>query len=288
MSLFDDLAGMDDATELTIGDKTFKLGDLKGEYTNERTQREALAKERDTLRTSYNDLDSSVRTLLGAAGRAAEGGGGDNPPAPVDHRAAIRDSLKEILGPEDPTNALFEDKLFGRAFKTVEERMAERLTALQTKQDESLKAVQDMVNKGFQSLAGAQVVERENRWYGENRSEIPKGQNGKKITLEQMRQFCDNNAIYIPNTQLRDFDRALDTLTAPARRQTEIEAAREEGRRLGQQEARTNGAKVIPLITERGAGGMPKGDYNTTGKSARQIVSERIGQGLQDLSVEEG
>lgn len=284
MSIFDDLAGLPDDAEITIGEKSFKLGDIKTEYTQERTQREALAGERDGWRSKHDKLSDSVATLLGQAGKAADA---DSTP-PVDPRQGLWDRLERAVKGDDPVDALYADPLFGKALTRAEERAYERAEKENKRLSDAFETLKTEVTNGLNGLANASVYTQDAIWYGDNKSDIPKGQDGKKVTLKQMQDFADNNNLFHPGTRIRNLDRALEVLTAPTRRQAEISAAEQAAYQKGMNDARANAGKVIPLMSERNGGGMPKGqEYTTAGKSARQIVSERLQQGLADLSAEE-
>ncbi len=288
MSVFDDILGnaeVPDDLEITVGDKgTFKVGDLRGTLKQEREQREALTRERDEVRGKYGELETNVGKLLGLAGRQTDA---DNErPAPIDPKDTLREALRPLLEKDDGTAALMEDKLFGKALTAVEERAFRRAM----KGNEALKAefnqLKELVEGGFRNVTQAQLSERAERWYDVNRTDIPKGEDGKRVSLKQIHDYAVERNMVRPGTQLVDYDRALEALTEPARHKQELTAAEEKAYQRGVAAGRTGAAKVIPLMGDRSAGGIDKGKSETTGKSAKQIVSERLAQGLAELSAE--
>jgi hypothetical protein len=289
MSVFDDILAngeVPDDMEITVGDKAFKIGDARGALKQEREQREALTRERDEVRGKYGELETNVGKILGLAGRQTDAE--NERPAPQDPKEALREALRPLLEKDDGTSALMEDKLFGKALTAVEERAFQRAM----KGNEALKTefnqLKELVEGGFRNVTQAQLSERAERWYDVNRADIPKGQDGKRVSLKQIHDYAAERGIVRPNTNLIDYDRTLEMLTEPARRKDELTAAEEKAYQRGVAAGRTGAAKVIPLMGDRSAGGIDAKKFETTGKSAKQIVSERLQQGLSELSAEEG
>jgi hypothetical protein len=79
----------------------------------------------------------------------------------------------------------------------------------------------------------------------------------------------------------------LDRLNAPKRQQTEIEKAREEGRRQMAKEIRDGRrADLISLPGGRSARiGDTKPPIDTAGKTAQQMFAEALGAAVQDPEI---
>jgi Holliday junction resolvase RusA-like endonuclease len=295
MSLLDDLLEskeLADDLEISIGDKTAKVSDLRAlrsEYSRTRDERDAIASERDTIRNERDNLTRSVTDLLGKAGRMTDDDA-RRPDQPADIKATLRDALNVLLEKDDPSAALFEDKVFGKALTRVEENAVKRAMAENAELKATVTELQNLVKGGFEAMTRAQVHERENRWYDINRKEIPKGQDGKPVSLAQIRQYAAQRNMYIPGedgrpTALLDFDTALNTLTEPTRQEARMSEAEQRGYQKGLEAARTKGAQVLPLFGDRSAGGGEGGkQIKTAGKTQKQIVQESLQQGLADLA----
>lgn len=288
MSILDDLLeskDLADDLEISIGDKTAKVGDLRAlrsESSRSRAERDAIAAERDTIRGERDNLTRSVTDLLGKAGRMTDD---DAARVTVDPGDAIRDGLSRLLAKEDPSEALWKDPVFGGALTKAEERAYARAKKEYDGLAETVKQISENVANGFTALTKAQVYERENRWYDINRKEIPNGEDGKKISLEQLRNYAAQRQMFIPGTQLLDYDAALGTLTEPTRRAEEMTAAERRGYEKGLAASRTKAAEVIPLFGDRSAGQGGAPAIKTAGKTQKQIVQESLQRGLADLSA---
>jgi hypothetical protein len=286
MSILDDLLEnkeLADDLEIAIGDKTAKVGDLRAlrsESSSARAERDAITADRDSVRGERDNLTRSVTELLGKAGRMA-----DEPPVrPVDPRDAIREGLDALLHKDDPSDALWKDPVFGGALTKAEERAYQRSLKENTELRQTVTELQTLVKGGFEALTKAQVYERENRWYDINRKEIPNGQDGKKVSLESLRQYASQRQMFIPGTQLLDYDTALSTLTEPTRREAAMTDAEARGYQKGLEAARTKGAQVLPLFGDRSAGAPGGPQVKTAGKTQKQIVQESLARGLADIA----
>lgn len=283
MTLLDSFKELPDDFKISVGDKgEMTLGQLRGlegQLTERDTQIGNLTTERDTFRSKFDETSASLTKLLGSADKMTE------QPDPADR---VMDGLRELLAKPDPSQALFEDKLFGGALKTVEERSYGRtkkeLDALTGQMNELAGLVRD----GMTRLTQAQVGESYRRWYDVNRGDMPKGTDGKRMSLQNIVDYAtQNNIVTGPGSQLLDLDRTLDIITAPTRQAAALEEAEQRGYQKGVETQREAAGRVLPLFGDRSAGGVSRGEYNTAGKSARQIMQERIGAGLQDLAANE-
>jgi hypothetical protein len=288
MSILDDLLEnkeLADELEISIGDKTAKVGDLRAlrsESSRTRTERDAIAADRDAIRGERDNLTRSVTDLLGKAGRMTDD---DTRQRPIDPRDAVTEGLAALLKKDDPSEALWKDPTFGGALTQAEERAYARAKKDYDGLAATVNEIRENVQNGFTSLTKAQVYERENRWYDINRKEIPNGEDGKKVSLTQLRQYAAERQMFIPGTQLLDYDAALGTLTEPTRRAEEMTAAERRGYEKGIAAARTKSAEVIPLFGDRSAGGGGAPAIKTAGKTQKQIVQESLQRGLADLSA---
>lgn len=290
MSLLDNFKDLADDFQVSMGDKgTLTLGQLRemeGGLTARDTQLQSLTAERDQYRTDLDKATKSMTDLINHANQQV-----DQDRTTPDPKEQFLESMRQLVAKDDPSQALFEDKLFGKALTTVEQRAYDRakkdLEPIATRMNE----LAELVQNGFTQLTQAQVNQRESTWYGDNRNDIPKikGNDGKehRMTLAQIKQYATERNITLPNSRLLDLDRTLDLLTEPARIDARIAEAREQGRREGIEAQRGADGRTVPLFSDRGAGGAAP-DYSTAGKSARQILSERIAAGLQDVTQEPG
>ncbi len=276
-----------DDQEITLGDKgTFKLGELRGVATERdtfRTERETIARERDDYRGKYDSVSAATAQLLAEAGKSAEREGAEPPPR------SIKDQLRDLIGTEeDPQlKALMEDKLFGKALSGVEERAIkkaqERYDALEAK----FSGLEEKMTRGFEGMTVAQLSERLERWYAINRSDIPKGQDNKPLSMRQIHDYAVSRNFVKPGTQLLDYDSALESLTEPQRVEAKMTEAEKRGYEKGLEAGRAQAGKVIPIFGDRSAGGAPEEKISTVGKSARAIVEGQIQRGLSDLAQNE-
>jgi len=294
MALLDDIIGdkgLSDDTKFQIGDRELTLGELRGVHSQlgERdTRLHALEQERDGYRGRYDELASTMTRLLGQADRMTQQD--EARPAPPSPQDVLRDALSPLLL-QDPAEPLFHDKVFGSFANRLRSQITEQYDGQLKKLSDTVTAMQDMLNNGMQAMTAAQVQQEYRRWYGENKGAMPKDDKGKTASLEQMTQYAARNGMFQVDgngrpTSMLDLDRALDTLTQPTRREAELKAAAEEGYQRGLREQRTNAGKVIPFMSERSAGGLPKEQIDTTGKSQRQLVREAMQRGLNELSQE--
>ena len=278
-----------DTQEIKIGEETYNLGDLRAvnaERETYRTERDTIAKERDKYRIDHDTLSASVTDLLAKAGKAAERE--VEAPAAEDPRKSFIESLRTLTQEDDGTKALFEDKVFGKALKTVEDRAYARAEAKQAALEAELKEMREGMNKGFQSMTQAAISERAERWYSDNRTDIPKGDDGKKLSLQAIHKYgAERGMVRVDAPNLVDYDRVLEVLTEPARAEARMTEAEKKGYEKGLHDGRAAAGKVIPIFGDRSAGGTPGDKISTVGKSAKQIVSERLAQGLADLSAAE-
>lgn len=292
MSALDDILGnkeLGDDQEITIGENKFNLGELRGLRTERetlRTERESLARERDDYRGKYDTVSQAATKLLAEAGAAAEREGREPPPK------SAKDQLREVLSPlleeDDGTKALFEDKVFGKALKTVEQRAYDRSQKEMEQIRADFKTLQDNLKQGFEGLTRAQVFERAQRWYDVNRNDIPKGDDGKRLSLDAIHKFAaDRNMVRPESPNLVDYDRALEVLTEPQRVEARMSEAEKKGYEKGLEAGRSQAGRVIPIFGDRSAGGTPGDKISTVGKSQKQIVSENLARGLAELSQAE-
>ena len=288
MSVFDDIIGnkeLPDDMQVTVGDKAMTLAELRAfnnQLSESRNQLTSVQAERDDYRTKHDKLAESVTSLLKSAGTVV-----DNPPAPQDPKDVLRTTLASLLEKDDPSNALFEDKLFGRALTRVEERAVNRALEENKRLSDAFEALKSQVNAGFDGLTRAQVNQHYQSWYGANRQEIPKDKDGKRMSLKDIADYAQQRGLIVPNTNLLDLDRALDVMTEPVRRQAELTDVEKRAYEKGLNDGRAAAGKVLPLFGDRSAGPTGTPAYSTAGKSAKQMISERLQQGLADLSAEE-
>jgi hypothetical protein len=289
MGAFDDIIGnaeLPDDTKITYGDKEFTLGEaraLNSRLAERESAYQSTVTERDQLRNEYNKMSQDVTRILGSA---AAGADADATRPAADPRDAVRDGLAALLAKDDPTKALYEDKLFGSALRKAEENAYGRArTEIESLQN-SVREMGELVKNGFTHLTNAQVTERANRWYDVNRSDIPKGQDGKRMSLREINDFAVNRAIVVPGTQMLDYDRALEVLTEPQRVEAKMTEAEKRGYQKGLEAGRRGAAEVIPIFGDRDGGGAPRDKIVTAGKSQRQIMQEAIARGLADAAAE--
>jgi len=295
MSVFDEIISnqeLPDDMQITVGDKgSMTLGELRGlntERTSLKTQAETAAAEAARYRGEHESLARSVAGLLDMAGKGADADEAARRAAPTDPRDSTLEGLRQLLSKGDPADALFEDKVFGSALTKVEQRAFDRAAAKIAEQDASIKELRELVTQGFTGLTNAQALEREHRWYDVNRNEIPKGQDGKRMPLEDIRRVAIERNMVIPGTRLIDYDSALNLITEPTRVEARMSEAERRGYQKGLEAGRSAAGKVLPLFGDRSAGGAGGDRISTAGKTQRQIVQERLQQGLVDLSAEEG
>ena len=275
-----------DDTEISLGGDrgSIKLSELRGLRQEVATRDErltALQTERDSFRTKHDQLAESITSLLGTADKAARRDV-DNPP--TDPKAAAREVLAELLKSDDPTDALFNDKLFGAALKKVKEDAVGASKQEITRLEAAINELRDIQKQGFEGLTRAQLMERENRWYDINRKEIPNGADGKRLSMKDLREYAVSRNIVVPGTQLLDFDRTLEVLTEPERAKANMTAAEQRGYEKGLRDARAQQGKVLPLFGDRSAGAPAKDAITYDGsKSPRANVSARIAQGLEEI-----
>lgn len=288
MSVFDDIIGnkeLPDDMKITVGDKDMTLAELRqvnNQLAESRNQLTSLQAERDDYRTKHDKLAESITGLLRSAGSVAD----NPPPAPQDPKDVLRSTLASLLEKDDPSNALFEDKLFGRALTRVEERAVNRALEENKKLSDAFTALKQQVDAGFEGLTRAQVNQHYQSWYGANRQEIPKDKDGKRMSLKDIIDFAQQRGLTVPNTNLFDLDRTLDVITEPVRTEARMSEAERRGYEKGLNDGRAAAGKVLPLFGDRSAGPTGTPAYSTAGKSAKQIVSERLQQGLADLAAE--
>lgn len=276
-----------DDLEISLGDKgSLKLGELRSGLRTRDEQIAARGKEAEEWRNRHSTLEGSVSSLLALAGKQTDDDA--SRPAPVDPKESLREALRPLLEKDDGIEALMQDKLFGKALTAVEERAFQRAM----KQNEELRnefnSLKSTMDSGFKAMTQAQLSERADRWYGINRKEIPADDKGRRMSIQEIHQYGVDHNMVVPKTNLVDYDAVLDSMTAPVRRQNEMSEAERRGFQKGLEQGRSQAGKVIPLMSERSAGGVDGKPYSTTGKSAKQIVSERLQQGLAELSAEEG
>jgi hypothetical protein len=277
-----------DTQEIKIGEETYNLGDLRAvnaERETFRTERDTIARERDEFRGKLDKQSETVIDVLGGAHKRALA---EVETPPEDPRKSFIESLRTLTAEDDGTKALFEDKVFGKALSAVEERAYQRakkdLEAIEAK----IKGIDDGMKAGFEGMTRAQISERAERWYSDNRTEIPKGEDGKKLSLQAIHKYgAERGMVRADAPNLVDYDRVLEVLTEPARAEARMTEAEKKGYEKGLQDGRAAAGKVIPIFGDRSAGGTPGDKISTVGKSAKQIVSERLAQGLADLSAEE-
>lgn len=291
MSVLDDILGnkeLGDDQEISIGENKFNLGELRARNAERETlrgERESMARERDDYRGKFETISQATTRLLSDASRAADADAALAPPK------SPKDQLREALGPlleeDDGTKALFEDKVFGKALSKVEERAYNRSLEKQTALEEKLARLEENLTKGFEGLTRAQVVERANRWYDVNKSEIPKV-DGKRMSLDAIHNYAvERNIVRPGQPNIVDYDRALEVLTEPQRVEARMTDAERRGYEKGLEQGRAQAGRVIPIFGDRSAGATPGDKISTVGKSAKQIVQERLQQGLAELSAAE-
>lgn len=273
-----------DDQEIQIGENKFNLGELRGmrsERDTFRTERERIAQERDQIRGEKDTLAASVTDLLSKAGKAAETEAAA--PAPQDQ---LLDAMRKLVAKDDGTEALFNDPVFGKALSAVEERAYQRAKKEQDLLRNEFDGIKGELKNGFEAMTRAQINERAERWYSDNRTDIPKGEDGKKLSLQAIHKYgAERGMVRQDAPNLVDYDRVLEVLTEPARMEARMSDAEKRGFEKGMQAAREAAGKVIPIFGDRSAGAIPGDKISTVGKSAKQIVSERLAQGLADLSA---
>lgn len=275
-----------DDQEIKLGEQTFKLGDLRGiasERESLRTERETIAKERDEFRGKFDTVSQAAAKLLEQAGAAAERE--SHEPPPKSPRDTLREALSPLLQEEDPQlKALMEDKVFGKALSTVEERAYNRAKKELEAIDAKYSELKTEMAKGFEGMTVAQLSERLERWYAINRNDIPKGADKKPLSMQQIHDYAVQRNFVKPGTRLLDYDAALDALAEPTRIEARMKDIREKAFQEGMEAGRTQAGKVIPIFGDRSAGGVAPEKVNTTGMSARQIMEGQLQRGLADLS----
>lgn len=277
-----------DDQAVSFGSETFTLGELRGianERETLRTERESLARERDDFRGKYDTVSQAATKLLAEAGAAAERE--NQQPAPKSAKDQLRDVLGPLLEEDDGTKALFEDKVFGKALTKVEERALQRAMEKYDALEAKFNGLNEAVTKGFEGMTTAQLSARLESWYGDNRADIPKGQDGKRMTARAVHDFALQHNMVVPGSRLLDYDAALETLTAPQRHEAQMTDAEKRGYEKGLEAGRSQAGRVIPIFGDRSAGGTPGEKISTVGKSQKQIVSEHLARGLAELSQEE-
>ncbi len=289
--LLDILANRDlaDDQEIKIGEETYNLGDLRAvnaERETFKTERDRIAAERDDFRTKFDKQSSTLTELLGDAHKRASAEV-DDQPAVKSPQDVLREALSPLLETDDGTKALFEDKVFGKALNKVEERAYNRAKAEYDALAAKVSEVETGLKTGFERMTVAQLNQRLDSWYGANRAEIPKGEDGKRLSREAVHRYGVEHNITVPNTQLIDYDRVLDVITEPQRFEARVKEAKDAGYKEGLEQGRAQAGKVIPIFGDRSAGGTPGDKISTVGKSAKQIVSENLARGLADLSQAE-
>ncbi|MGH7226789.1 MAG: hypothetical protein ACRELF_26540, partial [Gemmataceae bacterium] len=242
---------------------------------------ENTARERDQLRGEYDNLGRTLTGLLSKADEAASNAG--QPPAQSD----LVGELVKRLSPADETDKLFSDPLFGKGFQRFRGELDDAYNSRFGDVTKRLDDLGSQFKTAVEALSNSQIYEREQRWYHDNRSDIPEGQDGKRLSLDAVKDYAQHGNFFIPNTRLIDFDRALDSLTTPARQRAELDRVKQEAYQQGLQAGRTGKAQVLPLFGDRSGGGTLATEYNTKGKSSRQMINERVGQGLADLANEQ-
>lgn len=288
MSVFDDILGnseIPDDMEISVGDHgKMTMAELRAAQADReslRRQSQEVAAERDRYRTEWENTNRAFTGVISQADKNLE----NEQKAPT-QKELLREALSGLVEKDDPSDALFEDKLFGRALTKVEERAVERAMKENAALKQQFQELSQLVHQGFEGLTKAQVYEREQRWYDVNRSDIPKGQDGKKLSLGAIKQYAQERNMFVPQTNLLNLEAALESMTEPTRLEARMTEAERKGYEKGLAAARTERGKVLPMFGERSAGnsGMPA--VETKGKSARQLVQEQLQRGLTDLSAE--
>ena len=108
------------------------------------------------------------------------------------------------------------------------------------------------------------------------------------MTLDDIHKYgAERNMVRTDSPNLIDYDRVLEALTEPQRIEARMSEAEKRGFEKGLEQGRAAAGKVIPIFGDRSGGEVPGDKISTVGKSARQIVQERLQQGLADLSAAE-
>lgn len=273
-----------DDFEITLGDKgAFRLGDLRslhGDRESLRTERESLAGERDRYRTDLEKQSQQLTALMAEAGRRAQQE--TEAPPPPNPQEQFMDSLRKLVAPNDPSAPLFEDKMFGSAFNRVKSDISSEIDGKLKGITDQYNSLKEMFDKYAQTTANAQLYEREQRWWADNRHDAP-SIDGKKITLDTIKRFATENNIAIPGTQIIDYDRALDMISAPIRAKQELNEAQEKAYQQGLIAGRTGKGQVLPFMSDRSGGGNAAPAVNTKGRNPREFMKEAVTNGLRDV-----
>lgn len=272
-----------DDAELTIGDKTYRAGDLRSEL-NAPPEGYVPREEYDRTRSGYEQLATSVQALLATAAKNADADTGAVSRQPSDPKQMLRDALGSLLGEE--TYNYDADKYVGPAMKLAQERAREEALAKFKEQFEPTKAELEQKVTG---LTKRLALDAGRLWYRQalKANEIPENPQTKKpYSLQEIATMAFQTKA-LDNDGWPDYDRVLDNITAPQRHQSELERAREEGRRegirLAREQARNN---LIGLPGGRAARiGEAKPAIDTSGKSANQLFAEALGLAVTDPEV---
>ncbi len=274
-------AELKDDAEITVGDQTFKVGDLRAELSAPPEGYVPRA-DYDRQTTQMGEMTQSVQALLAAASKQADIVPGEA--ARQDPKTMLREALSSLLGSDEYDYEA--DKYVGPAMrKATEKAREESLKGF----DERFNPVREKLEKNVDGLTKRLALAEGKTWYRQatRAGEIPENPQTKKpYTFQEIASLAFQHKI-LDNDGWPDYDAVTERLNAPRRQQTEVEKAREEGRREGVRLARENARQnLIGLPGGRSARvGDTKPPIETAGKSANQLFQEALGLAVQDPEV---
>ncbi|MHB8577193.1 MAG: hypothetical protein ACYDCQ_17920 [Dehalococcoidia bacterium] len=269
----------DDAT-IKIGDQEYNVGELRAELSAPPEGYIPRA-EFDRQAAQMGEMTQSVQALLAAAAKQTDAAPGDAPTR-QDPKSMLREALSSLLGSDEYDYEA--DKYVGPAMKKAREQARdESLKGF----DERFNPVKEKLEKDVTGLTKRLALAEGRAWYRQAKSEIPENPQTKKpYSLQEIAGLAFQHKI-LDNDGWPDYDAVLDRMTAPKRQQTEIEKAREEGRKEGIRIARDiNRQNLIGMPGGRSARiGETKPPIDTSNMSPRQMFDAALGAAVQDPEV---
>ena len=274
-------ADLKDDTMLKIGDQEYKLGDLRAELSAP-PEGYVPREELDRVTGQMGEMNRNVSALLAAASKQADAAPGE--PVRQDPKTMLREALSSLLGSDEYDYEA--DKYVGPAMRKARDQA----------RDESLKGfneqfnpVKEKLEKNVDGLTKRLALSEGKTWYRQasRAGEIPENPQTKKpYTFQEIASLAFQHKI-LDNDGWPDYDAVTERLNAPKRQQTEVEKAREEGRkegvRLAREGARNN---LIGLPGGRSARiGDTKPPIDTAGKTASQLFNEALGLAVADPEI---
>jgi len=230
-------------------------------------------------------MNTSVQALLAAAAKNVDAAPPADPNVRQDPKQMLREALGSLLGSDEYDYEA--DKYVGPAMKRARDQA----------RDEALKGADEKYNprlekieKEKDGLTKRLALTEGRLWYRQAKKagEIPDNPQTKQpYTLQEIASLAFTNKI-LDADGWPDYDSVTERLNAPKRQQTEIEKAREEGRREGIRIARERGrSELIGMPGGRSArvGGDNKPAIDTAGKTAGQLFNEALGLAIQDPEI---